>query len=96
MNLFLIGSGFTKALLPDAPLNSDLLPRLCENRANTGCREVLDSYKINDIEISLTKLDIDKASNRDKADDLKSLRNRVENELAKSSNNYLMLKTLYL
>ena len=95
MNLFLIGSGFTKALFPDAPLNDDLLPQLCKNSENIGCRKLYDRYKINDIEICLTKLDIDKASNRDEADDLKSLRNTVENELAKSSNNYLMLKTLY-
>ena len=65
MNLFLIGSGFTKALFPDAPLNDDLLPQLCKNSENCGCRELFERYETNDIEICLTKLDIDKTSNRE-------------------------------
>jgi hypothetical protein len=82
MNLFIIGSGFTKALFPNAPLNSDLLPELYENRANTGCQKLFDRYKINDIEICLTKLDLDIISNKAKVDELNSLRTNVENELA--------------
>ena len=94
MNLFLIGSGFTKALYPDAPLNDDLLTQLCKNSENSGCRKLFERYKINDIEICLTKLDIDKVSNRDEADALKSLRNTVENELAKFFYDYVASKDL--
>ena len=89
MNLFLIGSGFTKALLPCAPLNADLLPRLCKNSANHGCITMFNLYENNDIEVCLTKLDLDIISNKAKVGELNSLRTNVENELAGFFYNYV-------
>lgn len=79
MNIFIIGAGFTKAVFPDAPLNSDLLNKLAENSTNSAASALLERYRINNIEIALTKLDSDIALSG--SQDEKHLRNKIETEL---------------
>jgi len=67
-NLFLIGAGFTKAVLPEAPLNKDLLEELikyCETKnIETPLKKYKQEYKTDDIEILLTRLDLEIAGSR--------------------------------
>lgn len=79
MNIFIIGAGFTKAVFPDAPLNSDLLKKLAEKSTNSAASALLDRYKINDIEIALTRLDSDITLSGSQAE--VDLRNKIETEL---------------
>lgn len=62
-NMFLIGAGFTKAVFPKAPLNNDLLEKLIKYRKNkdipTPLKKYKQEYKTDDIEIILTKLDLE-------------------------------------
>lgn len=80
MNVFIVGAGFTKAVFPDAPLNGNLLQVLA-NKSPTSASQILrDRYMSEDIEIALTKLDVDIASSRDQY--LHELRRHIESELA--------------
>lgn len=67
-NMFLIGAGFTKAVFPKAPLNNDLLEKLikyCKNKdIPTPLKKYKQEYKTDDIEIILTKLDLEIAGSR--------------------------------
>lgn len=67
-NMFLIGAGFTKAVFPKAPLNNDLLEKLikyCKNKdIPTPLKKYKREYKTDDIEIILTKLDLEIAGSR--------------------------------
>lgn len=58
MNLFLIGSGFTKALLSEIPVYSEQLEKLLKNKHYKNCRLLSKRYGRKDIEIALSKLDI--------------------------------------
>lgn len=65
-NLFLIGAGFTRAIFPKeplkAPLNKDLLPIICKNAPSittTLKKYYKELNKIKDIEILLTRLDLE-------------------------------------
>lgn len=61
-SFFIIGSGFTKSVIPEAPLNGELLPQMLKAaRADSAIRLMYDKYgKPNeDIEILLTRMDID-------------------------------------
>ncbi|GAG31091.1 unnamed protein product, partial [marine sediment metagenome] len=59
-NLFLIGAGFTKSVFPDAPLNKDLLMELCNDTAIcTALKKYRREFKTDDIEILLTRLDLE-------------------------------------
>lgn len=80
MNVFIVGAGFTKAIFPDAPLNGNLLQALA-NKSPTSASPILrDRYMTEDIEIALTKLDVDIASSQDQY--LHKLRGHIESELA--------------
>lgn len=82
MNLFLIGSGFTKAIFPEAPLNNELLEALSSDKSDCASQVLLRKYKTNDIEIALTKLDTDIATsyheNKDLFLELQDIRHRIE------------------
>ncbi len=61
MNVFIIGSGFTKAIFPCAPLNGELLNAIAANDSNNSSSKLLKRYETKDIdiEIALTRLDIE-------------------------------------
>ena len=80
MNLFIIGAGFTRSLFPDAPLNRDLLRVLGAKSSESASALLRDRYKTEDIEIALTKLDVDVASAQ--GTELRQLRRSIENDLA--------------
>jgi hypothetical protein len=52
----MIGAGFTKAVFPKVPLNRDLLVVL---DGRPACRELRERYETSEIEIALTKQDVD-------------------------------------
>jgi len=56
--LFIIGSGFTKAAFPQAPLNADLLRAVVKHGGSTLAR-YHERYRTDDIERLLTQLDLD-------------------------------------
>ena len=79
MNVFIIGAGFTKGLFPDAPLNADLIDALEKRYARSAVGTLRLRYGTSDIEIALTKLDVDIAQTATAAD--VALRQRAEKEL---------------
>lgn len=82
-NLFLIGAGFTKAVFPDAPLNEDLLSVLCQGTPCTTLKKYHREYKTNDIEILLTRLDLDTLHPKARQQTaLRQVRNAIERQLA--------------
>lgn len=87
MNVFIIGAGLTKAIFPDAPLNSDLLETLTGFSPDSVIPTLCERYKTKDIEIALTRLDADIALSRYEsmhtADELSTLRRGIEDELAR-------------
>jgi len=80
MNLFIVGSGFTKAVFPDAPLNQDLLKKLASKSSTSASRSLLALYKTEEIEIALTRLDMDINSSKD--ENLHTMRQSFESELS--------------
>lgn len=80
MNVFIVGAGFTKAIFPNAPLNRDLLGALAMKSPASASPVLRDRYKTEDIEIALTRLDIDVASSQ--GEDPRKLRQCIESELA--------------
>lgn len=80
MNVFIIGAGFTKAIFPDAPLNRDLLQTLADKSPASAAASLRDWYKTNDIEVALTRLDVDVTLPQ--RESRFELRRNVENELA--------------
>ncbi len=58
-NLFLLGAGFTKAVFPKAPLNADLLRFVAKYNPETLLRMYQIRYHTDDIEILLTRLDLE-------------------------------------
>lgn len=82
-NLFLFGAGFTKAVFPNAPLNQDLLPVICKGTTHTVLRKYHKEYETNDIEILLTRLDLQiTVPKRKKQTALQTDRNGIERQLA--------------
>ena len=57
-SLFILGSGFTKAAFPQAPLNDDLL-RAVVDHSGTTLAQYHERYKTDDIERLLTQIDLD-------------------------------------
>lgn len=60
MNFFIIGSGFTKSIFPEAPLNNELLRAIANGKLDCASQYLMEKYQTDDIEIALTKLDADK------------------------------------
>lgn len=78
-----MGAGFTKAVFPNAPLNKDLLPVLCEGTPRITLTKYHRIYKTDDIEILLTQLDLQIAfSPHRKQTALKTVRKAIEEQLA--------------
>jgi hypothetical protein len=80
MNVFVIGAGFTKAVFPDAPLNSELFAALTNRSPCSSLKMLREQYKTEDIEIALTRLDADLALSHN--EDTRMLRRNIESELA--------------
>jgi hypothetical protein len=82
VNAFIVGAGFTRAVFPSSPLNSELLEALAQKKPDdSAARVLLDRYKTNDIEIALTKLDCDAQSPGPLGGESLGLRKRIEKEL---------------
>ena len=82
-NMFLIGAGFTKAVFPQAPLNKDLLPILCDGAASTTIKRLYRAHKVTDIEILLTHLDLEILRPKQKKQiALQQVRKKIEQKLA--------------
>ena len=91
MNLFIVGAGFTKAVFPCAPLNSELMAELKRNFSNSVSCRLQEQYATSDIEIALTKLDADIAMSwgeDERYRELVELRRAVENELGSYFSSY--------
>ena len=80
MNVFIVGAGFTKAIFPNAPLNRDLLGTLAIKSPASASSDLRNRYKTEDIEIALTRLDMDVALSQ--GEDPRKLRQLIESELA--------------
>ena len=83
MNAFIVGAGFTRAVIPTCPLNGDLLNTLAQRKANDSAdAELRARYKTDDIEIALTRLDCDIAQRAPESSAKGMLlRQRMETEL---------------
>jgi hypothetical protein len=86
MNVFIIGAGFTKAIFENAPLNRDLLEALAIKFPDSVSPVLCNRYKTQDIEIALTRLDLEISLSQDESgqpsEDIRKLRQRIESELA--------------
>ena len=89
MNVFIIGAGFTKAVLPHSPLNDELLEELRRKKPDSAASVLAEMYDENRIEVALTKFDCDKPS-------ATRLRQEIENEIGEyfSSPSFLASKEL--
>jgi hypothetical protein len=99
MNVFIIGAGFTKAVFSEAPLNGCLLDALITKSRNSVALVLIDRYKTHDIEIALTRLDMDIQSPLDNPefspdDDLRKLRQSIETELVHYFSAYCMSEAI--
>ena len=85
MNLFIVGAGFTKAVFPDAPLNRELIPALKRKFQDSSVDHLCMRYGIEDIEIALTRLDVDlsvlQGRNDPQANELRQYRQNIEKSL---------------
>jgi len=92
MNLFIIGSGFTKSIFPKAPLNNELLAVLAAGKSDCASQALTKRYQTNDIEIALTKLDADISTsyydNRQLYNKLKEIRSKIEIDLGNYFTSY--------
>ena len=92
-NLYLIGSGFTKAVFPSAPLNADLLSSIIGHYLGASrLSYYYHKYKTSDIEKLLTRLDLDiLESNINKSERIK-----IEKELASYFQTYRFSEEIVL
>jgi hypothetical protein len=86
VKMFIFGAGFTKAVFPDAPLNKDLISALVTKFSAKELSNLQKRYGTNDIEIALTRLDVDistlRSDGTSERDELIQLRKSIENKLA--------------
>jgi hypothetical protein len=89
MNAFIIGAGFTKAVVPHSPLNDDLLKELAGKKPDSAARALGEMYDENRIEVALTKFDCDNPC-------ATGLRQKIEEEIGEyfSSPSFLASKEL--
>jgi len=76
MTMFIVGSGFTKAVYPHAPLNSELLDALEVKYPDSVYSDLRSLYDTNNIEVLLTRLDSEGDTDSERK------RKRIEDELA--------------
>lgn len=79
-NLFLLGAGFTKSVFPEAPLNKDLFYEIVQARPRTKLNLYSKKYGTEDIEVLLTRLDLEIAET--KSDVLDQNRKYIEADIA--------------
>lgn len=86
MKMFIFGAGFTKSVFPNSPLNNELISALEKNNSSGQITNLRHRYATNDIEIALTRLDVDVAalgsSDEQNREELAKLRHDIENQLA--------------
>ena len=58
-NLFILGAGLTKSIFNSAPLNDELVNALLDFNPSSQLKILSEKYATHDIELLLTKLDID-------------------------------------
>lgn len=77
-NFYIFGAGFTKAVFDYAPLNNQLLDSLLDVNPSSPLKSLADKYDTKDIELLLTKLDIDIQQGLHESE----LRNCINKEIA--------------
>lgn len=77
-NFYIFGAGFTKAVFSNAPLNGQLVDALLDREPSSPLKSLSEKYGTKDIELLLTKLDIDTQQGHYKQD----LRNSINKEIA--------------
>jgi hypothetical protein len=89
VNAFIIGAGFTKAVVPHSPLNDDLLKELAGKKPDSPARALGELYDENRIEVALTKFYCDNPC-------ATGLRQKIEKEIGEyfSSPSFLASKEL--
>jgi hypothetical protein len=99
MNSFIIGCGFTKAIFPEAPLNNQLLAALATDKLDCASQALTERYQTNDIEIALTKLDLDIATsysdNRRLYNELREIRFKIEMDIGNYFRSYRATNEVY-
>jgi hypothetical protein len=105
MNFFIIGSGFTKSIFSEAPLNNELLRAIDNGNLACASHYFTEKYQTDDIEIALTKLNVDIATsyyyNRQLYSELRDIRHKIEIDLGNYFTSYratheLLDKALWL
>ncbi|HUM44833.1 MAG TPA: SIR2 family protein [Fervidobacterium sp.] len=84
-NTYIVGSGFTKSIFPNAPLNNDLM-ELLANKPDSVSPVLMKRYKTTDIEVALTKLHLDLISSC--CDEKKRLQHEIKTELGDHFRSY--------
>ena len=79
-NLFLLGTGFTKAVFDDAPLNDELLEKLISRYPQSPLVEYQCRYHARNIEVILTRLDLETVDLQ--SERLKQDRQKINSEIA--------------
>ncbi len=77
-NFYIFGAGFTKSVFTNAPLNDQLVDALLNVNPSSPLKSLSDKYDTQDIELLLTKLDIDIQQGQYKSE----FRNRINKEIA--------------
>ena len=82
-SIFLLGSGFTKAAYPNAPLNAELAEAIVSKGGNTIAK-YREKYETEDIELILTRLDLEAIN----SDEIKEDRSKIEAEISSYFSQY--------
>ncbi|GAI45672.1 unnamed protein product, partial [marine sediment metagenome] len=86
-SIFLLGAGFTKSVYPNAPLNVELLKAIIDSGGNT-ISKYRGRYNTNDIEVLLTRLDLDAINSKE----MKGDRSKIEAEISSYFSQYRFFK----
>ncbi|MEJ2701176.1 MAG: SIR2 family protein [Sedimentisphaerales bacterium] len=89
--MFLIGAGFTRAVFSEAPLNKDLFHEVVNTNPKTKLNLYSKKYGVEDIEILLTRLDLEIAET--KSNVLEQDRARIEMDIFKYFSRFRFAKT---
>ncbi len=82
--IFLLGAGFLRAMIPEAPLNNDLLGKIISSNSSTPLKKYQSKYNgTEDIEILLTRLDLEIAQHSSEKEQLKNDRKTIEYDISK-------------
>lgn len=77
-NFFVFGAGYTKSIFDSAPLNNQLVNALLDLNPSSHLKTLSDKYATQDIELLLTKLDIDIQQGQYSSE----IRNEINREIA--------------